>query len=57
MPRKAPDKTEDTTSTEDAPKARTLARTVIVGGKGYPAGSEVPPDVAEKITNPSAWGE
>jgi hypothetical protein len=42
---------------KDAPK-RQLVRTVIVGGKGYGPGlGDPPPEVAAKITNPTAWGE
>ena len=37
--------------------ARRLIATVVVGGVAYTAGSKVPDDVAEQITNPAAWAE
>ncbi len=32
-----------------------LATDVYVGGRCYSAGSEPPPQIADRITNPSAW--
>ena len=37
--------------------ARTLAAYVYVEGQVYGPGSDVPAEIAEKITNPKAWGE
>lgn len=37
--------------------SRELAANVYVDGVLYEAGSTPPKDVAEKITNPKAWGE
>lgn len=36
---------------------RKLAMFTTVDGDTYPAGTEVPDDVAKQITNPKAWGE
>ena len=40
-----------------AGKARELVTTVYVDGVAYGPGDDVPADVAERITNPKAWGE
>ncbi|MEF2979099.1 hypothetical protein [Subtercola sp. YIM 133946] len=36
---------------------RTLAAAVHLDGMVYPAGTSVPAEVAERITNPKAWGD
>ena len=36
---------------------RVLASNVYVDGVLYPAGEDVPAEVADKVTNPKAWGE
>lgn len=53
----APEVAEATASevTEPAPEGRKLAGYVHVDGVVYGPDSDVPAEVAEKITNPDAW--